>query len=575
MRTGARLLLAVTLMMGVVVGTNLLFPPVPPDGGPEPGGEPRTETGDAGAGELPTEVREVLGASESEGDERLVTVETPLLRMTLSDRGAAARSIRLPGYESFSRPGPVELVPPGADRVLAGLWLVGSGADTVDLTRYAHRASPEGGVRLSPGDGPRTLTFRYDHPTGRFFSEIRYTFTADSYVVGVEGRLPAVERGGLFVDLGRGPAFNELRERDDRAMMAFSGHRVNEGIRSVRMRSVDEFEAVEGPLHWAAVKSKYFVQVVLAEDDGRGYLSQMLAWPDEDPDRARVRVATPVGADGTYAYRMYLGPIERERLVAAGRDLEEVNPYGWRFLRPVIRPFVGAILWVVKGLHENLHLGYGWVLMVIGVLMRVVLWPLNQKAMRSQTKTMALQPQLEEIKKRYADNPQKAQQETVRLYRESGVNPLAGCVPMLIPWPMLIALFFVFQNTIQLRGSSFMWLPDLSAPDPYYILPVFLGLSMFLLQFIMMRSSAASNPQMKMMMYVLPIAMTAIFWRFASGLNLYYATANVATIPQQILIARERRKAQRNPPAPKRSTKPKGSPKRGSKATGPKARASG
>ncbi len=561
MRQGVRLLLAVTLMMGVIVATNLLFPPVPPDPVPTPtGGVPADAdappSGAAGEDEGPSGVPGGFQVPEGEGDERLVTVETPLFRVTLSNTGGAVRSVQLLGYESFASGGPVELVAPGADRVMSGLWLVGSRRDSVDLTGYAHRVSPADGLRLSPGDGPQTLTFRYDHPSGQFFSEIRYTFTADSYVVGVEGDLPAVERGGLFLDLGRGPAINELRERDDRVMMAFSGNRVGDGIRSVQMRGVDAIQNMEGPLYWAAVKSKYFVHVLLSQDDGQGFLSQVIAWPDEDPDRARVRVGIPVDRDGGYAYRAYMGPIERARLLEAGRDLEEVNPYGWRFLRPVIRPFVGAILWVIKGLHDNLNLGYGWVLMVVGVLMRVVLWPLNQKAMRSQTKTMALQPQLEEIKKRYANNPQKAQQETVRMYRESGVNPLAGCVPMLIPLPMLIALFFVFQNTIQLRGSSFMWLPDLSSPDPYYILPIFLGLSMFLLQFIMMRATKTANPQMKMMMYVMPVAMVFIFWRFASGLNLYYATANLATIPQQILIARERKKVQQKLPAAKVATSP-------------------
>ena len=114
---------------------------------------------------------------------------------------------------------------------------------------------------------------------------------------------------------------------------------------------------------------------------------------------------------------------------------------------------------------------------------------------------------------------------------------------MLLPWPVLIALFFVFQNTIELRGEAFLWLPDLSAPDPFYALPLFLGASMFLLQFISMKAAGAANPQMKMLMYIMPPMMTFIFWNFASGLNLYYSIVNVATIPQQVLIAKQRKKA--------------------------------
>jgi YidC/Oxa1 family membrane protein insertase len=136
----------------------------------------------------------------------------------------------------------------------------------------------------------------------------------------------------------------------------------------------------------------------------------------------------------------------------------------------------------------------------------------------------------------------------MKLYKEHGFNPLAGCLPMLLPWPVLIALFFVFQNTIELRGVPFLWLPDLSAPDPFFILPIFLGVSMFLLQWVSMRSMPQQNPQMKMMMYVMPIMMVVIFFNLASGLNLYYATANIATLPQQIWIAGERKKAQAKPP---------------------------
>ena len=259
----------------------------------------------------------------------------------------------------------------------------------------------------------------------------------------------------------------------------------------------------------------------------------------------RIRVGTPVNEVGRYAYRAYLGPVERERLAAIGEDLDEVNPYGWSFFRPFIRPFVGIVLAVVRFLHESLLLSYGWVLIVIGIGIRVVMWPLNRKMMLSQVKTMAVQPFAEEIKRKYGKDPQRMQQETIKLYKEHGVNPLAGCLPMLIPMPVLLALFFVFQNTIEMRGVPFMWLPDLSSADPFYILPVFMGASLYLTQLITMKiSGSAGNPQMKMMLYIMPIFLTVIFWRFPSGLNLYYATMNLASVPQQILIGRERKRMQ-------------------------------
>lgn len=555
MKTGLRFFLAMVLMLLVFVVTNKLFPPVLPEppaetGGPEAGGV--GERGDVMGGEgtgavVPAPDAEPGLVLPGEVDaEHLVTVETPLYHIAFTNRGAAVRSIRLPGYESFAREGPVELVPPGAGSVLGGTWQVGSGADRLELSRLSYDVSPAEGIRLAEGGGPRTLTFRYEHPTVDFASEIRYTFHSDSYVVGVEGRLPARERAAMFVDLGPGPAINELREGDDRRMMAFSANHVADGIRSLLFAKVKEPEAIPGPLRWAAVKSKYFVEVVLAGDGVGGDASLAGVWADPIPGtgRAAVRVGLPVKEDGSYAYRAYLGPIDRDLLAAVGDNLQEVNPIGWAVFRPITRPFVAVALWTMRMLHDHLNLSYGWVLIVIGLLVRVVLWPLNQKAMRSQLKNMAAAPLMEGIKRKYKDDPQKMQQETIKLYKEQGINPLAGCVPLLIPWPMLIALFFVFQNTIQLRGQSFMWLADLSAPDPLYILPIFLAVSLFVVQWISMRAAAAANPQMKMMMYILPIMMLVIFWRLASGLNLYYASFNLAMIPQQILIARERKKAQ-------------------------------
>ena len=554
MKTGLRLALAMFLMLGVILVTNMLFPPIapePPPAQPEPAEAGREE---ADPDPVFPEPQRQEGGLLGGGDERresLVTVETPLYTITFTNRGAAARSIQLTEHQSFARGGPVELVPDGA-QVLAGTWQVGT--DQVDLTPIAYDVSPADGIRLGEGAGPRTLTFRYEHPTQPFASEIRYTFFADSYLVTVEGQLPARERAALFVDLGVGIAINELKEADDRRMMAFSGNHVDDGIRSRALGKVREPEIMEGPLRWAAVKSKYFVEAILpgtgtVED---GFLSGVWADPVAERDRASIRVGMPMDADGSYAYRAYLGPIEPELLAGVGDDLQEVNPVGWAFLRPIVRPFVGAIHWTVNVLHDRFMLGYGFVLMVIGVLVRVLLWPLNQKAMRSQIKMQAVAPLAQELRKKYPDDPQKVNQETMKLYKEHGVNPLGGCVPLLIPWPVLIALFFVFQNTIQLRGVSFMWLPDLSAPDPLYILPLFLGASMFLVQWIGMRAAAAATPQMKMMMYILPIFMIFLFFRFASGLNLYYATFNLATIPQQILIARERKKAQQQPPPARR-----------------------
>jgi YidC/Oxa1 family membrane protein insertase len=261
----------------------------------------------------------------------------------------------------------------------------------------------------------------------------------------------------------------------------------------------------------------------------------------DDPTRADVRISIPVAADGTFEYMVYAGPMEYDRLHAIGHGFDDVNPYGWPGIRTLIQFFAVPVRWLLVWMHEQLGLAYGIVLVVFGILVRLILWPLNQKAMRSSMAMQAIQPELKAVQERYKDNPQKQQQEMMRLYKEHGVNPLGGCWPMLLPMPVLFALFFVFQNTIELRGQPFLWIPDLSRPDPLYIIPLVMGLSMFALSKVG-QMGLEPNPQMKMMTYLMPPLMTFFLWRFAAGLNLYYAVSNIASIPQQWLVAKERQR---------------------------------
>jgi YidC/Oxa1 family membrane protein insertase len=249
----------------------------------------------------------------------------------------------------------------------------------------------------------------------------------------------------------------------------------------------------------------------------------------------------PAGSPG-FAFDAYLGPQDYGRLKALGEGLQNVNPVGWRWLQPVIRPLVAIVMAILTWMHEALSLAWGWVLILFGVLMRIVLFPLYQKSMRAQMAQMRVQPLMQDIRTKHKDDPQKMQQEMMRLYKEHNVNPLAGCLPMLLPFPILITLFFVFQNTIEFRGVPFLWLPDLSLKDPLYMVPLLMGGSMFLLTWIGQRGME-STAQTKMLGWGMPVLFTFLFANFPSGLNLYYATSNIASLPQQLYIARERQKA--------------------------------
>lgn len=552
MNTEVRFLLAIGLMLVVLVGTNLLFPPEVPvepvqedvPAQVEPGGLPALP-GSVAEAQAGNEGVDAAAAAEALPSvmEEFVTVEGPLYRFTFSTMGARLTSAEMVRFRSLNRDGVVDLIPEGASGYLGQRILVGN--DTVDLTRVAFQADPFGGLLLSAEEGPRTLRFSYRHPGSSFGLELEYEFQPDGYSVAVRGRVTGVDRPRLLTDLGEGLAYAEADSAGEARAMAYVGNHVRDGIKS---RVLDRARpgVEEGPLRWAAFRSKFFVMALIAGETDppseQDYLGGLILRPAELDQRVRVGVTQAVRGDGSFGFRLFMGPQEYARLSSLGQDMEEVNPYGWRFFRPIVRPFVAAITWVLVFFHSQLNLGYGWVLILFGVLMRVVLWPLNQKAMRAQLKNMAAQPLIQEIQKKYKDNPEKQQKEMMRLYKEEGFNPLAGCVPMLLPWPVLIALFFVFQNTIELRGVAFLWLPDLSAPDPLYILPIFLGVSMFLMQWVSMRAVEQQNPQMKMLLWIMPIMMVFIFFKLASGLNLYYATANIATIPQQIWINNERKK---------------------------------
>jgi YidC/Oxa1 family membrane protein insertase len=190
-------------------------------------------------------------------------------------------------------------------------------------------------------------------------------------------------------------------------------------------------------------------------------------------------------------------------------------------------------------MHETLRLEYGWVLVLFGIAVRILMWPLNQKAMHSSMAMQAIQPEIKAVQERYKQDPQRLQQEMMKLYKEHGVNPLGGCLPMLLPMPVLFALFFVFRETIEFRGVPFLWIPDLSRADPLYIIPVVMGLSMYVVSKLGQRGIPPS-PQTKMMVYFMPVMLTVLFFKFSAGLNLYYAVSNIASIPQQWMISEKR-----------------------------------
>jgi YidC/Oxa1 family membrane protein insertase len=252
--------------------------------------------------------------------------------------------------------------------------------------------------------------------------------------------------------------------------------------------------------------------------------------------------------NGGFAFDVYAGPQEWRHLHAMGRDFENANPYGG-WTQGIVQPFATFVIRALLWMHDSFKLSYGWVLILFGVTVRLILWPLQQGAMRSQLKMQRVQPELQAVQERYKNDPQKLQAEMMKVYAAHGMSPfsaLSGCLPMLIPLPIFFALFFVFQNTIEFRGVPFLWLHDISLKDPFYILPILVAVTQFLMSWIGMRG-APPNPQAQMLTYAMPAMFLFFFINVASGLNLYYLTQNLIMLPQQWLLARERQKTQGAP----------------------------
>ncbi len=470
--------------------------------------------------------------------EREVVVQSPLYRFVFSTRGARPVSATLAEYRTFAPgdSGRAQLLPPesrfleyalvfGDDTLSLAEWMFEPSATQVDVT--------EDGAEL-----------RWTARRGPIGVELTYMFRPDRYLFDVHGRIAGTQASAfVLVRLGPRIAFVEADSAVD--FRSYSVVTKAGNTERLDFRSLDPAEqrALEGPFEWVAVKSKYFLTAVLAIEEEHAQFGGALATggPREGRQAVRTDVVTSLPAPGgAFGFSSYVGPQEFRRLARIGHDLQDVNPYGWVF-RPIIRPFANLIVRILLWMHDVLNIGYGWVLIIFGLLVRVLLWPLNQKAMRSSMAMQAIQPELKAVQERYKQDPQRMQQEVMKLYKEHGVNPLGGCLPMLIPMPVLFALFFVFRETIEFRGVPFLWLPDLSRPDPLYIIPIVMGLSMFGVSKIG-QMGVPPNPQAKMLLYVMPAFLTFIFLKLSAGLNLYYAVSNIASIPQQWMIAKRRMK---------------------------------
>lgn len=510
----------------------MLFPPAPRRTAPPTSERIDTATtrGESTVARLDTVPRATPTIGTPAGD--TLVIETARAVYRFSTVGAAPVDVALRDYRALNRDsGMVHLV---RDSVALLEYHLLVGRDTIPLNRAPFN------IELK---SPDSVAFRATTAAGDV--RLVYRFDPGGYLLQVRGEVPA-GAGELIITLPQGLRSEEANVQDDRRYLAFALKPARDDARSVAFSKLDSAERRQetGPFTWVASKNKYFLVSLLSPAGSEALFSRayLVGSPRESgaATSADAHVTLPV-MHGRVAFEIYAGPQEWRRLRALGRDMEHANPYGG-FMKGVVQPFATIVMRSLLWMHDTLRLSYGWVLVIFGIAVRLILWPLNQRAMRSSLKMQAIQPEMAAIQKKYANNPQKQQEEMVRIYREHGMSPFSmfsGCLPMLIPMPVLFALFFVFQNTIEFRGVDFLWLQDISLKDPYYILPLGMGISMYILSWIGIRNTPP-NPQAKMMSYMFPVIMTVALLNMAAGLNLYYAVQNIAALPQQWLIARER-----------------------------------
>ncbi|HZI22396.1 MAG TPA: membrane protein insertase YidC [Gemmatimonadales bacterium] len=556
-----RIILAVVLMVIVAVLPGILFPRKKPVG----------QTGGQAVGDTAPEKAPAIPAAESLPARppvrptaalpaETVWVTSPRYRLGFSTRGAALVSAELRDYRSFA-PGDsgraVQLVPAGRP------WLVyarTTGADTTPLSAWTFTPSARAvvvGPERGGGGGESGATLRFAAEQGGETMSVEYRFFPNEYRFSVAGRLEGFGAGGATLLLGMGDGLRsvEADSTDDFRHFAVVTKATKTQSTDFQSLKPADRRILDGPFEWAGVKSKYFFAAALAVEENqprfgaavvvggeRTATASSLFGRSTVATRAALALTLPVPPAGEFRYDLYAGPLEYRRLAQLGHDLDDANPYGG-FLRPLIQPVSVWVVNILIWMHDRLSLAYGWVLIIFGVLVRALLWPLNQKAMESSIRMQAVAPLIKQTQDRYKSDPEKLQREMMRIYKENNVNPFGGCLPMLLPMPVLFALFFVFANTIEFRGVPFLWLPDLSRADPYYIIPIIMGLSMFVLSKVG-QIGVPPNPQTKTMVYFMPAFMTLLFFRFASGLNIYYAVSNIFSIPQQYLIAMRRLREQ-------------------------------
>ena len=465
----------------------------------------------------------------SEASEREVRVETQDVIAVFTNRGARMKSWRLKKYLDPRRE-PQELV----EKDLPGQPLpftLTTGDERLDLTLNTALYAV-GDLPATPITAPASVRFEYRDSAG--VSAVKeFQFTPTSYVVAVH---PVVTSGGRAIApaIAWGPAVGDIAEIS-RYTQAAEGLLFQKGgkIQRLAVKDVTKQSTYEGDYLYGGVDDNYFMTVALTPGASKIAYQPVTVPPpagSKDPGRQLVSYSIQPKAAGE-AVKFFAGPKDFDVLTAISPNVAEAINFG--YFRVIVVPLLNSLKWI-NGYVSN----YGWAIIILTIIINIIIFPLRHKSVVSMRKMQEIQPEVKSIQDRYAKlkatDPakQKMNQELMALYKDRGVNPASGCVPILLTFPLIFAFYALLSTAIELRGAPFLlWIHDLSAHDPYYVTPVLMGASQMVQQW-MMPATGVDPAQQKMMMFM-PIMFTFMFLWAPAGLALYWLVSNVWQIGQQ------------------------------------------
>ncbi len=460
-------------------------------------------------------------------EEQTIEVDTELFRAKLSNRGGVIKSWELKRYTTATEQGPVpvQLVYAGG-RFKGPLSLVTNDQSfTSDVGSALYQVTQDFS-RLDSAHPTGHLIFRYHDAQRNVDIEKDLTFHHESYVVDI-----AIRTQGLTtpVDVTLGTNFGIVEWGEGFIGLMGSASLVDDKV----LKETPDGEAErKGDVKWSAIQDKYFLSVLMPQ-------KAAAALAKKEGDKlvsAGVRFPAPT-AGSTMAMQLYAGPKEYDTLKGFNAGLEDTIDFGWFVFGSwgLVKAVAKPIFYVLRFLHEFTH-NYGVTIILLTMLIKLMFVPLQYKSYKSMKQMQVIQPKVLAVQNKFKDDRERLNKELIKLYKDHRVNPVGGCLPMVLQMPVFVALFNILYMTIDLRQAPFMlWIKDLSVQDPYYVLPIIMGATMVIQQKI---TPTTMDPTQAKIMLFLPVFMTFLFVNFPAGLVLYWLTNNTLTITQQVVTER-------------------------------------